>query len=320
VTLKIVYLDQNHWIELSKAVHGKDTPPQTHDVLNCIRQAKASGGAVFPLSLAHYYETLKKSAPDRRQRLTAVMRELSGGQTISDIRNVVRHEIEVSLGQYFKERAQPREFTFLGSGLEYTFGRKLGLKVEWPASAKTIPEGKRNDVEQSILELVEVSVLSGAIASDVGGHVFPKLDLTPDDKFREALYQWCGVVANYSPEELERRIFATTLADIQPMLEEVLVYFNIGLFEFAMLGERIWREFLNSMPSRKADMHLRRQWAKNADLIPRQSDLNDWAYLGIAVSYCDVVVTENQMSDLFSRGLNPKAKVLSKFKDLPALL
>lgn len=55
---------------------------------------------------------------------------------------------------------------------------------------------------------------------------------------------------------------------------------------------------------------LKMQWAKNASLQPRDSDLVDWSLLGVAVSYCDIVVTENQMADLFSRG-STRAQQLS---------
>jgi hypothetical protein len=37
-------------------------------------------------------------------------------------------------------------------------------------------------------------------------------------------------------------------------------------------------------------------------VTPKVSDLNDWAFLGVAVMHCDVVVTEKQMADLFRRG------------------
>jgi hypothetical protein len=59
-------------------------------------------------------------------------------------------------------------------------------------------------------------------------------------------------------------------------------------------------------------MHLTRQWAKNANLPPRDSDLIDWAFLSVAVSYCDIVVTENQMANLFSRGFNTHATVIAQ--------
>lgn len=73
------------------------------------------------------------------------------------------------------------------------------------------------------------------------------------------------------------------------------------------------------MPSRRADMHIRTQWAKNANLNPKVSDLNDWTYLGIAVCYCDLVVTENQMNDLLRRADEFAPKTTSLLSDLMKL-
>jgi hypothetical protein len=63
-------------------------------------------------------------------------------------------------------------------------------------------------------------------------------------------------------------------------------------------------------------MHLRTQWAKNASLKPKLSDLNDWTYLGIAVCYCDLVVTENQMNNLFQRSEEFASKSTARLTDL----
>jgi hypothetical protein len=67
-------------------------------------------------------------------------------------------------------------------------------------------------------------------------------------------------------------------------------------------------------------MHLKRQWAKNAALPPHDSDLIDWSFLSLAVSYCDIVVTEKQMANLFSRGFNTRATMVSQLSQLPELV
>jgi hypothetical protein len=101
---------------------------------------------------------------------------------------------------------------------------------------------------------------------------------------------------------------------------DALTRHGIPVQEFALLGESPWYVLLDGMPSRTADMHIRRQWAKNANLVPKDSDLNDWAYLGVAVSYCDIVVTEKQMTDLFSRGFSTRAKIVARLAEVPDLL
>jgi hypothetical protein len=69
-------------------------------------------------------------------------------------------------------------------------------------------------------------------------------------------------------------------------------------------------------------MHLKRQWAKNAALKPndRNSTLSDWTFLSVAVSYCDIVVTEKLMANLYSRGFSTRAIVITQLSQLPELV
>jgi hypothetical protein len=108
--MKVTYLDQLHWIELSRAVHGRARFPDTPGVLETLRQARASGRACFPLSYGHYLETRKHRDAERRQRLATLMFELSGGLTIAPPPAVWRHEIEVALEHCFPGRVVPEPF------------------------------------------------------------------------------------------------------------------------------------------------------------------------------------------------------------------
>src|SRR5258708_2111691 len=112
-----------------------------------------------------------------------------------------------------------------------------------------------------------------------------------------------GEACRYKHADLRRRIYATTLKDLSSTLWKVLDQHGGSMKEFELLREQRWCEFLDSMQTCRADMHLRNQWAKNADLKPKESDLIDWVYLGIAVSYCDLVVTEKQMADFVAARL-----------------
>ena len=320
--MKVTYLDQNHWIELSRAAHGRACRTETPNVLDALRKARASGRATFPLSLAHYLETLKHHAPDSRARLATFMLELSGGMTVASLQAVVRHEIEVALERWFPGRVVPAAFEFLGAGLTHTLGKRFGFRLEWPPEANDISASQRTAFEQSVLAMAEHSLLSGVLPNGNSLDPGSVKDLTPDRHFKTALAEWRGVASQHSSDELERMIYAITLNDIKNSVWEVLAHHNIYVEEFALLGEHRWRMFLDDMPSRRADMHLRRQWAKNPSLKPKDSgsDLNDWAYLGVAVSYCDIVVTEKQMDDLFYRGFETRATVVPQLGQLPELV
>src|SRR5262245_49132970 len=95
---RVVYLDQNKWIELAQAIH---TPRNRHllPILDVIRALKASGHAVFPLSLAHYVETSKRLDPGQHERLGQLMWEVSDGRTLASPEAILRFEIDMALGR-----------------------------------------------------------------------------------------------------------------------------------------------------------------------------------------------------------------------------
>jgi hypothetical protein len=130
------------------------------------------------------------------------------------------------------------------------------------------------------------------------------------------LNEWRGCAAKMSENELEDRIFKITLQDISEPLQEVILRIGLHPDQIRQLNEEKLKKIVNHMPTRKVDMHLRRQWAKNGDLKPKQSDLNDWAHLGAAICYSDLLITEKQMANLLSRYKPYKTKVSSKLADL----
>jgi hypothetical protein len=79
--------------------------------------------------------------------------------------------------------------------------------------------------------------------------------------------------------------------------------------------------FMASVPTRKLDIHLHRQVLKNPQYNAKKGDLEDWAGLGTAVCYADVVVCENHFADMVRRdGFMTPARVetdlLAVFRDM----
>lgn len=319
-TPKIVYLDQNHWIALANGALGRPSRGDTARVVDVLRDARATGRNCLPLSLGHYIETLKQRSPDRRRRLAAFMLELSGGVTVAPPHIVLRHEIERALEHYFPDRVTPGTLEFLGLGLSHAADHDFSFQLDWPAEALSIPPAVRARLEEEFLHMAADAFLSGVLPTGEQLTSAALTDLSPERRFRDGLESWRGAAARYSPEALEKKICTITLADIENDLREVLARHGIPLEDFVGLGEREWCAFLKQLPSRRADMHLRQQWAKNVGLRPKESDLNDWAYLGVAVSYCDIVATEKQILDLFSRGFVCRATILAHVDRLTELL
>ena len=84
ISMKRIYLDQNIWIEFSRARLGSTGAKQGfRDAYQLSRYAAAHGLASFVLSQTHMYETQKRQQWDKRLDIVETMIELSHLQTIS---------------------------------------------------------------------------------------------------------------------------------------------------------------------------------------------------------------------------------------------
>jgi hypothetical protein len=269
--------------------------------------------AIFPLSISHYHETLKQSDSARRKRLAQVMRLLSQGFTVASLANVVRYEIRSALISMLHLENEKEELRYIGKGLEHTLGNNFNFSLIFPAEELTdnnIRESFKND----IFNMLEDIFLSGSSAGVE--NLFEKQDLTPDNLFKDHLERWKGCSSKIKPAELRRIIYSITFKDILNLICTELINLNVSEENFFALGEEGVFKLLDLMPTRKVDMHLREQWAKNSALTPKQSDLNDWANIGPAICYSDFVVTENQMASLLSRSQEYKQKVTADLTEI----
>jgi len=193
--------------------------------------------------------------------------------------------------------------------------------MHWPPGAEELPAPMLAAYEAHCRAKGELVHLSGILQGRKRWEWGPLTDLRMERWFRDSLVLWCGMQSQYTPEALDRDIDLMHLASLDSMLQDALALYGITRDEFAQLGESSQRRRLEDMPWQRADKHLITQWAKSSHLRPKDSDLIDWAFLSVAVSYCDIVVTEKQMADLFRRDtFHTQATVRTHLRELPALL
>jgi hypothetical protein len=137
------------------------------------------------MSLAHYIETWKQKAPDRRARLATFMLELSAGIRVALPHVVLRHDIEVALQRCFPDRIVPGPFEFLGSGLTHAADKDSGFQLDWPSEAGDIPAAQRAVVEQQILSMMAKSLLSGVLPTG-DPPLTAVTDLSPEHRFKDS--------------------------------------------------------------------------------------------------------------------------------------
>ncbi len=309
---RLIYLDQNKWIELARAVKGK-SDSRLLQVLEILRESKRLGHNLFPLSLAHFMETNKRRELQSRTRLGELIWELSDNWTLAGPSAILQWELDRALAKSLNRRLEIRPFSLLGKGLRHASDHfKEGIKLD---PSLPVPDKVRTSYEELGNVLLDRSMLTGVTPwgdpperPDLDKHGKKFNQDIADDRAR----------LSAADRDLQRRAtLAIELVSILKELNAALEFHGITRAESSQLASQEGlTAFIDAMPSVRIHAHLRLQWIRNEQLPTRPSDLNDWGYVAPAAAYCDVVVTEKQLANLLNRGLQKKATVITELTDL----
>ena len=89
----IIYLDQNKWIDLAKAIMKPEKYPKYVDVAKLIEEKAKREEWIFPLSVIHVFETVSREEKESRKRLVDVMVNISNGYSIKSFLDVQKIEL-----------------------------------------------------------------------------------------------------------------------------------------------------------------------------------------------------------------------------------
>lgn len=316
---RIIYLDQNKWIELARAIHGRGHA-HLRPMVDLVRQMKASGLAVFPLSLAHHMETSKRFDAGQQERLGEFMWEISDGLTLASPKAILQFEIDTALQRTFQTTLNVRPFDLVRKGLGHAVGKPVGFTINDPDNV--LQDTDRVELEEFADRVFAYSVLTGT--TPWGPAPRPRPDLSPPGKQFVANMTALRTKLASAPVELRRQtVYSILLNEILDALLAALALHGISVDQFAQLGldngPEGYIRVLEQMPSVRVNAHLYMQWLQNPQLPFRENDLNDWYYVGAAAAHADVVVTERHFAHVVnSGGLVKKAAVISDLMDLPS--
>lgn len=99
--MKLVYLDQNKWVDVARAALAPDRWPQHREVLEMLCAKVGAGEVLLPLTSSNIYETYKINDPDRRANLAYAQVTLSGAQVFRGLHRRLEVEIAWALSSYF---------------------------------------------------------------------------------------------------------------------------------------------------------------------------------------------------------------------------
>jgi len=316
--MKIVYLDQNKWIDLARAYHGRTTDRGYKAVLDFAISEVQKGTVVFPLSAIHYMEIARIRDAKRRARLGTIMWEISAGNTIASYHAILVHELETALSRRFPH-VRRRPFKLLSRGVAHAFGMdRPDYEIPKPYRQQLPPEMVQG-FERGAQAMMEKSALTG---SGPGGVTMSPFGVTPQNHaFKQHLETLYSDITKLPREQWDDALVAISLLDIQGPLGEVLTNHGLTLAELTRGGKEALRSLAEDLPSRRADLQLHRQVLKNPTLKPKITDLEDWAGLGPATAYSDVVCCEKHFANLLLRdGFQPAATIITDIRGLPESL
>ncbi len=324
---RLVYLDQNHWINLARAAVHKPEGAEYRDVLHAFRQARASGRAVFPLSLTHFMETLKITNHRRRLDVAAVMEELSGFATLIARDIVMRLELEAVLDVVAGPRPQSyAPIPLVGHGAPFAYGktgrfrfrdgdrdvtdevRALGPEAFDQAFAKA-----ENDLDRAILRgpaddgeerRLRTSGWNPEVAETIGE------ERAQEKKEQAARFDDKTLLPDDPTDWRRQRV--RDVVRSRYVIFELMEMVQEGLQARSLEIEEVWsdpdasRRFVDSMPSADTCVSLLTEYHRDPTFKWQKNHIFDIDALSVAVPYCDLIATDNQAVDALQRAHVPE--------------
>lgn len=283
----IVYLDQNKWIELARAVNRVESSSRAGQIARWF-ECRVKRNCVLPFSAIHLMELARIQDSGRRSRLGRVIWNFSKGATTAPLKDILLWELEVAFAD-FGYNITPREFKYVGHGIQHAFGETL----ESPIAARL-----SNEIDEAAL------CGMGSIPPIYG------VPSQPRHNFANHLRALHEKKTKVPPEKRENWLYAISMADIREPLNEVMAKHRIPKWEVQAWSTEYLMGFIERIPTRKLDVHLHRQVLKNSQYRSKETDLEDWAALGPAMCYADLVICEKHFADLVRRdGFSTNSRV-----------
>lgn len=318
---KLIYFDQNAWIELVKMEEKPEKSDSEKKILKIIYSSVDSGKALFPLSIVHMDETSKILSKRQREQLARMMSKLSKGYSFSPY---VDSHIEVQVQQLVSEKLgcesiDPRTI-FLKQGVEHLVGAKGTLVSKNGDKSKKPPKEVVDKVAQALLDPDTIALLL--------------INSKPNSSIQEAQKNAVEIMEKnrrklliHTDRNLRRRVFlAQNFLDIvTPHIIRILI--EEGLPPDFLLHEGMTREefdpILEKIPTGLTLMHLTMRRDMQFGRPIHINDIADIWGMSLAIPYSDIVVTEKMMATLARQSKLDSicdTKILTSVHDLIPLL
>lgn len=283
----VVYLDQNHWSVIAKALHEPESVRDERERLAAERVAELAQQrkVILPLSLGHVGETGQWRDDSRRYRLALTMLELSNGWQLRDVLLLRRAELQQALATSLGQMAPAPV-----RGVTLEPGAIVGRADPYRPSSTL-------DAELAFLTtaLVEFSVVFDIMLQDAA----TQLESVPG--WADRLQRITRDLAAEEPDARRRRAVSldTFRRDLPHELAPAALELDMTARDAGEWLMTLTEGQIASMPSLGIYRELLHEKLSDPGTVWAQNDLTDMMYLSCGAAYADHVVGERRLiSDL----------------------
>lgn len=292
--MPVVYLDQNKWVDVARAVHDPGAHADLHRMLTRLGPAIERGDIVFPLSMSTLYETYKIGDPERRHRLAHVQIAFSKGRVFRGRWARLDVEAAAVLREATGLPGTPRpDRWFLSDIFLEAFAEaaddRLGGLIS-PAVVEAIGQHPAHFAYDWIMDADPDHRLQGVQLFSPGAR-----DLLERLEARRA--RW----ADLTLAMRKRAYKATLLLDNLDQLLGVAEQIGLPWRTVADMGPKIVKALIRECPTLNAERELTCRLEDQSRALTENDTRDMYAYTA-AVPYADVVVGENQFINLARQG------------------
>lgn len=289
-----VYLDQNKWIELAKALYRTDATQEARDNAEKLKQAVDAERLRCPVSETHLMEAYRVGDRDRRLQLAAVFAAFSGGWFIASRQALVARELDIALAKLLSipNVVNQQPFDALAQNFLFAFGDTAHLSTLMSISPQRLDQisasiGPINAL-LSYVGLNDENVRRTSVVRMQASNA----DLTDRIRARRALTK------SEAGDMRFRAYSAQLFLEVQEKIEAGLRKMGKPFADLRALPDEKIASLIDLVPCWDIERCLAVQVEQQWDRELEGNDTYDIAGLTAGIPYCDVVVTERLWTHL----------------------
>ena len=311
-TPKLVYLDLNHWISLSKALCGHRDGGRYKHVLEACIKAVETGSVVFPLSDSLYVEILKIRKYNQRRDLRDVIEKVAKYKAVISRATIVRHEVEAVLNRLVGPNPnpiKPTDYIVYGALRTWDFSDRLRVRSRDGRDVTSEVREQFPEGPKAFDQIISMAMLEFNRQFIEGPHPDEELEFRKEGWNPNIVLEVHEKMAQDELVQVERfNRFPEWRGDrIRHVIaaREVILIDDILMRSCNDRGNRTLKDLFPTygsargvfdiMPSFDVAVTLKASYHQNAKHSWTHNDIHDINAMASTIPYCDIVVMDKEV-------------------------